>query len=90
MKITKIELPYAVFGTWEVMQDGTVKSIYVNPSGRESTITIYPEMLGAPDLFLNLKAEQVVQDWNDFIEAFFIACDLAKIKRIENFQTGFE
>lgn len=90
MKITKKEIPYAVFGTWEVWQDGTLKSVYVNPSGRGSTINIYPEMLAEPDLFLNLHADGTVKDWNDFIEAFFTACEITKIKYIKNFQTGFE
>jgi hypothetical protein len=90
MKITKIELPYAVFGSWEVRQDGTLKSDYVTPSGRESTITIYPDRLGDPDLLLRLRAEQVVENWHDFMDAIFTAWELAKIKRIENFQTGFE
>lgn len=90
MKITKKELPHAVFGTWEVWQDGTLTSIYSNPSGRQSTITIYPEKLTEPDLFITLRAEKAVNDWNDFVDAFFTACEVLKITKVKEFQTAFD
>lgn len=90
MKPVKKEIPYAVYGGWEVWPDGTLKSIYTNPSGRQSQIEIYPQSLADEDLFLKLHAERAVDDWNDFIEAFFTACELSGTKSIKNFQTTFQ
>ena len=90
MKPAKIEIPYAVYGGWEVWPDGTLKSTYTNPSGRQSKIEIYPESLGDPDLILRMHAERVIDDWNDFIEAFFTACQVSGTKSIKNFQTAFD
>jgi uncharacterized protein with von Willebrand factor type A (vWA) domain len=91
MKIVKkADIPYSVYGAWEVWPDGTIKSIFRNPVGRESRIEIMPEILSSPDLLLVMHAEGSVDNWNDFMNAFFEACRLAKIKTIKNFQTGFQ
>lgn len=90
MKVTKIEEPVQVFGIWKVYADGTIRGGYRTPSGRESTITIYPEMIQKEDSLFTKYTDRVVMDWNDFIPAFFKACKLAGIKSIPNFKTDFE
>jgi hypothetical protein len=89
-KVVKIEQPFAKFGKWEVYQDGTLKGIYVTPSGRESTVHIYPERLVEPDLLISMMADRVADEWNFLMPAFLTACRLAGIKSIPNFQTDFE
>jgi len=90
MKPAKKEIPFAVYGGWEVWADGTLKSMYTNPAGRQSQLNIYPESLADPDLFIRLLAERVIEDWNDFIQAFFTACQVSGTKQIKNFQTAFD
>lgn len=86
----EIPIPYAVYGGWQVWPDGTLKSVYTAPTGKQSDICIYPESLADADLMLRLHAEQVVENWNDFIVAFFTACQISGTKSIKNFQTTFE
>lgn len=83
-------MPYAVFGTWEVSPDGTIRSTYISPVGRESPVTIYPEMLREPDLIITMHAEHAIDDWNYFMPAFLTACQVAGVTNIKNFQTVFE
>ena len=90
MKPAKKEMPYAVYGTWEVSADGTIRGKYVSPTGRESPVTIYPEQLSAGDLILTMHAEKAIDDWNYFMDAYFTACHIAGVTKVKSFQTAFE
>jgi len=89
MKIAKKDQPYAVFGSWEVYTDGTLQGKYTTPSGRESTIHIYPERLAEPDLLLSIMADKATAEWNNLMPAFLLACRLAGIKSL-TIKTDFE
>jgi hypothetical protein len=91
MKVIKLEVkPVAVFGSWEVYADGTLKGSYKNPSGRASVIAIYPDRLDEGDLFANVIADGMTTELNNLILAYFKACKMAGIKQIPNFLIDFE
>lgn len=88
MSQTKQPEQFQEFGRWRVFSDGTLKGKYFSPSGRESELTIYPDRLNEPDLFLRMLAERAT-DFNDFLPAFFDACEKAGIHSINKVQTTF-
>jgi hypothetical protein len=90
MKVRVIDdPPAAVFGPWEVYQDGTMKRRYKTPTGKEQLIHIYPDRLTEPDLVLNLMANRIESEWNNLMPALFTAFRFAGIPNI-NIQIDFD
>lgn len=83
-------LPAAVYGMIRVEQDGTIKGCYTAGDGKKRTLHIYPDRLTDEYLLMSLHADRVnPTEWGDIMQAFFLACRLAGIKKA-TIQTDFE
>lgn len=75
--------PVEKFGDWEIMPDGEIRN-------HRRRLTIHPERLKESDWWLNLRSRAwMASEWNDFIPAWFYACQTAGINEIPHFKLNF-
>lgn len=66
------------YGDWRVMPDGEIRHV-------EKRLRIYPDRLREPDWWakLHFGVPWMADQWNTFMPAWALACELAGIKKIE-------